>query len=397
MYELQKYAVDEGPDPELMDDSNGSDDSDADSSCSEMSDNETEDNDVDIEEMGKELRPYVDCRINAWPEKGIHFQLKTVHPSVTVAEWLAANQESTTTTRKSTKTVINELNKTTTITTTRTKTTTSRTSFATIHRGTVAGESTEEERSTGISDKDSIDQANEALRSKKFNAPKNSPKPSRLSKTATVQNINLQRRVPSPSKIQRLSPPTMKLRNGKKPAAVHAKPIASTKTHSRREVTPNNDSVKNVKASCDEVTDVDQVGNSHSTLEVQDHRSHEPNAISKATDEAVIDPRAPWRQSQAIVIYSPSAGKKFGTKLSDQLLSVTNNDLKKLIDPKYHRCTSNLSSIEKCVVPVNQRIVFEPPMEFMSRNDTNDDDSEIDDDLLTSYKTSARVYRLNFK
>lgn len=90
-----------------VDEVNVNDDIDSDSSFSEMSSNETEDN-FDMDEMNKQLPPIITDRVNAWPEKGIHFQIKTVDRCLSVEDWLMANQEFTTTTKKSKTTVIKE-------------------------------------------------------------------------------------------------------------------------------------------------------------------------------------------------------------------------------------------------------------------------------------------------
>lgn len=83
----------------------------------------------EVENIKKHLQPAIQKRVNAWPKKGINFQLKTVHPSVTVDDWLKANQEFTTTTKDYKKTVVTEDKKTVTTTMKRTKTTTKKSSF----------------------------------------------------------------------------------------------------------------------------------------------------------------------------------------------------------------------------------------------------------------------------
>lgn len=85
------------------------------------------------DEMATKLQPIIQKRMDAWPEKGINLQLaKRVDQSVSVDDWLKANQESTTTSKKYKKIVVNEENKTTITTTKHTKTTTKRSTFSTF-------------------------------------------------------------------------------------------------------------------------------------------------------------------------------------------------------------------------------------------------------------------------
>lgn len=140
---IQKYSIDEDDDAELADldfsdkmdeaDDNASGSSFSETSSVEAEEGSANDSCTAVDGMAEKLEPVIQKRMNAWPAKGINFQLKRVDPSMSVEEWLKANQESTTTTKKYKKTVVNEENKTTTTTTKHTTTTTKRSSFRTIH------------------------------------------------------------------------------------------------------------------------------------------------------------------------------------------------------------------------------------------------------------------------
>lgn len=129
---FQKYSIDEGEDPGGYEfgssDEIVEDDSASGSSFSEASSIEDSDS-SEVEKITACLQPAVQKRVDAWTKNGINLQLKTVDPSVTIDEWLKANQECTTTTKNYKKTVVNEDNKTITTTMKQTKTTTKKTSF----------------------------------------------------------------------------------------------------------------------------------------------------------------------------------------------------------------------------------------------------------------------------
>lgn len=138
-FRFQKYSIDEGEDAELVDDEpidkNDEHEHDKDENVSDDSfigtssiEGEEEDTSV-INKITKQLEPVIKKRVKAWPKKGIDLQLHTVDPSVSVDEWMKANQEWTTTTEKYKKTVVNEDTKTTTTISKHIQTTTKKTSL----------------------------------------------------------------------------------------------------------------------------------------------------------------------------------------------------------------------------------------------------------------------------
>ncbi|XP_037028674.1 uncharacterized protein LOC119068917 [Bradysia coprophila] len=414
---FDKYNTDEGSDPELVEDVNAStvssENSVSGSSFVETSDCETEDN-FDVEEMDKQLQPFIKDRVNGWAEKGINFQLKTVDRGVTVEEWLEANQEFTTTTKKRKTTVINENNKTTTITTMQTKTTT-RTRTFNMRRDTAAQIRTI--ASGELMDGPDIEMAtptehnylpNALISSKKFDIPRGRQKQS------TPDRLNLKPKAAS-TKGKRLSPQKVKLRNRNESIPAKSKSISKSKISQSDSGIFSEELSKEVSNEIssdlsDEVfTEVGKdvsnersnkvfgdsvVGDDHNT---SSRRAESDRPQKKETSHSRISKAVPKLRPPEIVVYSPSAGKSFGKRIDDEFMSVTKTDFKKGIDRKYHPYT-DFSLIKKCVVPVNQRLMFVPPSDTATKKNSNSDDCETDDDdLMTSYTTTGHFYRMNSK
>lgn len=236
-----------------MDDVN--DDIDPDSSLSEISTNETEDNFVINDQQ---LIPIIKERVNAWPEKGIQFQIQTIDRGVSVEEWLMANQEFTTTTKKSKTTVINKANTTTTVTTETTRTTTMRKSINVVRNQAKNGNQvkaiTNGEFTASSSPKDDKRIENESkkpkerkekietqiqglfadglISSKRFSCLS---KPGKQSTLNVNKNVGRQNMVTSPKKVKRLSP--QKMRNMR--SRIKSLPTEAEKIHSTSEIVPN--------------------------------------------------------------------------------------------------------------------------------------------------------------
>lgn len=366
---MQKFGIDEGSDAELIDDVNSSTDSNdsssSGSSFSEMKSNETEDS-FDIEKMGQLVRPVIADRVNAWPVKGIDFQLKTVDPSVTVEEWLQANQEFTTTTTKEyTKTVINENRKSITITK-KTRTTTTSIRSMSVYRNEAGNENQGEaifDNKPAVAEIVSTKDQTNPISSKKFHMPNKPREPSAVSKIVNVQRRD--NKVTSPVKVKRLSPQ-------KKPMMRNCKKTERTskKMDSNAQMVANG------------------FNNEDDNRRSVHKKSDRPSSHSRRRD-------TPFNARKQIVIYSPGAGKTFGTKIDDEFISVTKNDFEQRIDPKYLQC-QDLSSMKAITVRANQSIVYEPPSYGTTETNSNDD-SETDDDLLTSYTRTGHFIRLNSK
>lgn len=356
------------------------DSSDSDSSFSETSSYETTEDTFDIEKMDQQLQPVIASRVNAWHEKGINFQLKTVDPSVTVEQWLKANQEFTTTTKKYEKTVISENNKTTIITTKETKTTTSRRSFSMLpmfryETSKQAKLQVDEVESTTDQNNQSPLLYGDSHGSKNFDLPS---KPLKQSTVKLIENVKRQDKVASPVKVKRLSPQKKAMRNRKKLVPAESTP---TKTDSHSEMVANG-------FDHDKVFD----NNNNNDTTVQE-KSDKP--LNKKSGH--IRKHKPLSKARAqIVIYSPGAGGKFGTKIDDKFMSVTKKDFEKRLDPKY-RSYQDLNLMKKIVVPVNQKIVYEPPSCDTLMEKHSNDDSETDDELLTRYTRTGHIIRLNSK
>ncbi|KAG4068934.1 hypothetical protein HA402_005082 [Bradysia odoriphaga] len=417
VFQHQKYNVDEGSDPELVKDVEdvntftvGSENSDSGSSFAETSDCETEDS-FDAKEIDKQLQPFIKDRVNAWAEKGINFQLKTVDRGVTVEEWLESNQEFTTTTKKRKKTVINEPNKTTTITTTQTQTT--RTSLN-MRRDTAPVAQIRTIASSELKDEPDMEMEtptgnnyfpNALISSKKVDTPRGRRKQS------TPDRLNPKRKTAS-SKVKRLSPQKMKLRNRKESIP------AKIKSKSESKITQSDSEEVSLEVSNEIFSDLTDhvfteigkdVSNEHSnevfgdSVVDDDHKNittkrtesdcpQKKEASHSRTSGMLPRPRPP-----EIVVYSPGAGKIFGKRIDDEFMSVTKTDFKKGIDRKYHPYT-DFSLIKKCVVPVKETLVYVPPIDIATEKNSNIDDSETDDDdLLTSYTTIGHFYRMNSK
>lgn len=375
---LQKFSIDEGSDPELVDDvkslTASNDSSDSDSTFSEASSNETTEDTFDIEKMDQELQPIIASRVNAWHEKNIHFQLKTVDPSLTVEQWLAANQEFTTTTKKYQKTVISENNKTTIITTKKTRTTTSRRCMLPMFRYETSNQAelqVDEIEST-------IDQNNPLLYGDSHGSKKFDLSSMPRSSVKLIKNVKRQDKVASPIKVKRLSPQKKAMGNRKKLVLAESTP---PKMDSHSEIVANG-------FDHDEV--FDNTNNNDTTVQ---EKSDKP--LNKKSGN--IRRHNPLSKARAqIVIYSPGSGGKFGTKIDDKFMSVTKKDFEKRLDPKY-RPYQDLSLMKKIVVPVNQKIVYEPPSSDTIMEKHSNDDSETDDELLTCYTRTGHILRLNWK
>lgn len=351
--------------------------------------------------MEKQLQPFVEDRVNGWAEKGIKFQMSTVDRGVSVEEWLEANQEFTTTTKKYKKTVINEKNKTTTITTTKTKTTTTRASInmrrdaARVAPQTItSGELRDGDSSMVGSDIEMETRTShnyfpsDIISSKKFDIPRGRQKQS------TPDRIN---RKATPQKVKRLSPKKIKLRNREE--------LVPTKRSSKSSECDSGMYSNDISdaTSRDVFTEVSEdvpndINYDHEnvledvTLGPTELERTQKKNVSQSKIKATLSRPRP----QKIVVYSPGAGKRFGKRIDDEFMSVTRTDLKKGIDPKYHKYT-DFKLIKKCIVPVKQKLVYAPPIDMATKKNSNNDDSETDDDLLTSYTTTGHFYRINSK
>lgn len=337
--------------------------------------------------MNQQLQPVITTRVNAWREKGINFQLKTVDRNVTVEEWLKANEEFTTTTQKYKKTVINEKDKTTIITTKRTRTITSRSSVNVFRDITRADNKLKaianEDIATIEVPKDEMNPIGETINNQKERINKNNqievPVPEDLvsSKKFSLpvkprkQTTRIrQNKVASPQKTMKRLSPQKKIRNRKKSVP---KQSTSKQNDSHLPTVTNED---------------EDVFDNTNVVQVESDRPQNQATSFPKTRKAAFKARP------KIVIYSPGADTStFGTKINDELMSVTKGDLEKRIDPKYHK-NHNLGSLKKCIVPVNQKIVYEPPSNM---ENISEDNSESDDDLLTSYTRTGHFLRLNSK
>lgn len=100
---------------------------------------------------------------------------------------------------------------------------------------------------------------------------------------------------------------------------------------------------------------------------------------------------------ETIVIHSPDSEEILGTKIDAQFMLVTKHDLEKRIDPKYHETTDtsfiNESINRGLIIPINQEIVYQPPI----IEDDNEYHSECDDELLTSYTSKGHFLLINRK
>lgn len=84
-----------------------------------------------------------------------------------------------------------------------------------------------------------------------------------------------------------------------------------------------------------------------------------------------------------------------GTKVDDTFMRVTRHDFVKRIDPKDLRIRDT-RFLKEMVVPINRRIVYEPPIDdILEENSAYD--SEGDDELLTTYTRTGHFLILNLK
>lgn len=396
--------MDDNDDSTVEDESSGSE-----QSFSETSSIESECS-FDMEKMKLQLQPVINERVNAWPEKGIYLHLKTVDPSVTVEEWLQANQEHTTTKKQTRKTIISEDNKKTTIRTTEktTTTTTTRKSFQLIRsfndgkkevmeitngdnednaeRGTMSARdknTIKKHKRKQEKPKDQTESTSKkytpstatAVGTKRFALTK-PPKGNIVSSNVVIPSNNVE----PPEKIQKFSSDASSISNV-------VIPPPPTNVEPSEILTDN--------ASIDSQNDGDVFDEIFDTSESLQHRSSkEIHQLEKRTMKILPTKNSIMKISKRIVIHSPNAGSLLGTKINSTSMRMTRKDYEKRIDPQCLRIRDETLKNES-IVPINQKIVYDPPICDTIPKQSPGEDSESDDELLTSYTRTGHFLRLD--
>lgn len=512
MTSIQKYSVDEGEDAELADlesdDKMDEDEDKSGSSFSETSSIEGEggvnvDNSA-IDNISQQLVPVIRERVNAWPKRGVHLQLKTVDPSVSVEEWLKLNQEFTTTSTKVKKTVVQEANKTTTTSTKQSKTTTKKASFdcsfvprlmaieaaenqtqivpqiremvndtAGIHisnetqkdQPTLPKAATEVKQLpvsielSKLRDLSVIDKSSKFARPKQPNKQQyplrkyadssvigeptlTKPKQSTKRQCQLSENKVKQKPKQMESKgIKKIAQLAVMLRDSGNrrclrsefkanivPQVQNEKPIKEplrmkqTKNSSKKyknpvelpsdelqliSVVPCNKNTESVHRSKSQLNDR-QVNRSETCRRLREVRvnvkrlaspiahynqtfanlnSEEQTSVNRIAKKSMK--RRPQQQPE-IVVYSPNSDTLLGTKITETSMLVTKRDYTKLINPKY---VQRANVFDRSIIPINRRVIFQPPMNCTNVDNTYMD-SECEDVLLSSYLDSGRFVQV---
>ncbi|XP_037050137.1 uncharacterized protein LOC119084317 [Bradysia coprophila] len=90
-----------------------------------------------------------------------------------------------------------------------------------------------------------------------------------------------------------------------------------------------------------------------------------------------------------IVIHSPNSDTILGTKIDDTMMLVTQSDYRNSIHVKYAR---NTSVFKRNIIPINRRILYQPPIHDATAD--TDNDSECEDVLLSSYVNTGRFVQV---
>lgn len=492
------------------------------SSFSEASSIEGDSEDFsEVENIKKHLQPAIQKRVNAWPKKGINFQLKTVHPSVTVDDWLKANQEFTTTTKDYKKTVVTEVNKTVTTTTKRTKTTTKKSSFNSFVPRLIGIEEVKNHQLNEIEPAISAISNDSVVPHTNSKGKKNVPtKKKKVEDQRQPAHHPKEKGLPVKINLSRLADFPVTNRSSEENVETFTRPKRSTRKTSKLKEHKELEKPKQIKSKSDEKNSksdamssdqantrclrsrfkeniVEQVQDEKSSnkqpkmkmtkirkepdnqMELYSenlpstsvtpfvkksesvHRSRSPlkerevnrkenchklsnakvvvkkmppvvvptrknSRIQKSGFEQTSDSGARDTNSQfvsnynsscnlgaqtiymnrsqrpsimmknvtrrQIVMHSPNSETFLGTKIDNTFMLVTKNDYKKHIAPKYIRKT-DLSVMNNSIVPINRRIVYQPPA-IDTTNDNTDYDSECEDVLLTSHINTGHIIQL---
>lgn len=176
----------------------------------------------------------------------------------------------------------------------------------------------------------------------------------------------------SPSRIERLS--ERALRDDKvKNVTVHLKRIPA------RGNTRRNAQIKNA---------VEPVCTSNETNSLLVCNNNETVGMNNAEAKKRIKYKKPT--TRKIVIHSPGSTTILGTKIDDTFMLVTKRDYAKHINPR-DLGNTNKSILNNSIIPINRRIIYEPPTNIIEDNSGSD----CEDVLLTSYTNTGHILHIN--